>query len=234
MNGLAHVFLHVNLCNAVARAAPQTTIAMHVRMSYRVGGTEFDKVFTFPRGDGTQAVLEFDVRRSVYRLQIDAPKYKCAAADFLDILADQSRNVTETLTDDPTAQASPMELMEGTAPISFLYVKPTFVLFDKTLTCNQPVPPPLPSHINVEYDQGAYYLQMDLERAATDAPVVALRLRTPTGTAHYVRVPVQFPASWGGWPGDLQFNVSEDEIDGLATEKVDVLLCPKLWETSVR
>jgi hypothetical protein len=34
------------------------------------------------------------------------------------------------------------------------------------------------------------------------------------------------------WPADVRFDVSEDMVDALATEKTDVLLCPKLWATS--
>ncbi len=232
MPGLGHVFLHVALCNAVARLPPETPVAMRVRMSYQQGATEYDKVVKFERGDGTQTVVEFDIRRSDYRLQLEVPKYGCSATDFLNILPDQSRTVAETLDDGPVAPPKPVELMEGTAPLSFLYVKPTFVVFPKGLACDQPIPDALPSHFNVEYDQGAYYIQMDLLGLPPE-PVIALRLRTPTGLAHYIHVPVQFPPSWGGWPGDLQFNVTEDEIDGLATEKTGVLLCPKLWETSV-
>jgi hypothetical protein len=37
---------------------------------------------------------------------------------------------------------------------------------------------------------------------------------------------------WEGWPSSIQFNVTEDMVDGLAGEATDTLLCPKLWETS--
>ena len=50
--------------------------------------------------------------------------------------------------------------MSGTAPLSFLYVKPTFALFDKSVVCDRPVPPALPSTIDLEYDQGSYYVQL--------------------------------------------------------------------------
>jgi hypothetical protein len=38
---------------------------------------------------------------------------------------------------------------------------------------------------------------------------------------------------FSGWPNVYMMNVSEDMVDGLATEKVDTLLCPKVWTTSV-
>ncbi len=232
---LQHIFLHVGLCTAVARAAPDATIAMHLRMSYRVGGDEIDKVVTFARGYDPQTVVEFDIPRSMYRLQLDVPKYKCSTSDFIDVLADHNRTIAETLVDEPPAPPAPVVVMDGAAPTSFLYLKPTFVLFEKGLACNQPITTPLPSHINVEYDQGAYYVWLYTDPAPAETPVVvALRLRTPTGSAHYVHVPIPFPTPWGGWPNTIRFDVTEDMVDGLATEKTDTLLCPKLWETSVR
>jgi hypothetical protein len=151
------------------------------------------------------------------------------------MLPDRDRNVAEKLVDADAAQPRPVQLMNGTAPISFLYVKPTFVLFDKSVTCGGAVAPPVPASIDLEYDQGSYYawLRPDASLEARGPLVVALRLRTPTGSAHYVRIPMTYPTAWGGWPGDVNLDVTEDMIDGLATEKVDTLLCLKFWETSV-
>ena len=230
---LSHLFLHVGLCNAVASAPPDTTIAMHVVMSYRVGGNEIDKTVTFARGDDMQTVVELDVPRSIYRLQLDVPKYRCSATDFIDVLSEQNRTITETLIDGQIAPP-PVELFAGLAPLSFLYVKPTFVAFDKSVACNGPIAQPIPTHVNVEYDQGAYYVWLyEDPTIATHGPLtVALKLRTTTGLAHYVRLPIPFPQPWGGFPGSVQLNVTEDMIDGIATEKTDTLLCPKMWETS--
>lgn len=239
MVGMSHVFLHVGLCSTVARLAPDTQIAMRVGMSYRVGGAEVDKVFRFARGDGPQTVIEFDVPRAVYHLQINIPKYGCTGSDFIDILPDRNRTITETLDDGapgtPPGATPPVELISGTAPVSFLYVKPTFVLFDKTVTCAGPVQTPIPLALTAEYDQGAYFawLRPDSSLDSHAPVVVALRLRTTTGSAHYVRIPIQFPVPWGGWPTSNQLNITEDMIDGLATEKVDTLLCLKFWVTSV-
>ena len=85
-------------------------------------------------------------------------------------------------------------------------------------------------------DQGAYYtwLYATPDLTARAPLTVALRLRTTTGLAHYVRLPVPFPPPWNGWPPSIHFNITEDMIDGLITEKTDTLLCPKLWETSAQ
>jgi hypothetical protein len=235
MVGMAHVFLHVGLCNAIANTPPDTQIAMRVKMSYAVGGAQIDKVFRFARGDEPQTVVEFDVPRGEYRLQLDVPKYGCSGSDYLFMLPDRDRNIAETLKDGPATEPPPGLLMDGTAPISFLYTKPTFVLFDKSVACNQPVTPPLPFESEVEYDQGSYYVRLhpDASLEPHQPVVVALRLRTPTGSAHYVRIPIAFPMRFGGFPNSIELNVSEDMIDGLATEKLDTLLCLKFWETSV-
>jgi hypothetical protein len=231
---LAHIFLHVGLCNAIAAAPPETTIALHVRMSYRVGGDEYDKVVRFTRGDSDQTVVEFDIRRSMYLLTIEAPKYGCSTSDFIDVLADHNRTVVETLADAKLKNPDPVEIFDGAAPLSFGYVKPTFSVFDSQTVCNKPIGTPLPALFATEYDQGSYYVWL-YPAASLEGRgplVVALRLRTTTGLAHYVKLPIPFPQPWGGWPNSVEFDISEDMIDELATEKTDTLLCPKLWGTS--
>lgn len=260
----AHVFLHVNLCAAVARAATAALVPLRVKLTDRVGGVEFERTVRVGRSDGSQTVVEFDVHRGIYRLRLDAPNTGCAAADYLDFLPDRSRTIVETLTSGPLAASAPVVLLDGTAPLSFLYVKPTFAFFAGGLACNQPVGTPLAVRSTAEYDQGAYHVSLysdflrdqpsgavagsggltassgpaagvSPEPAGSRAPsvVVTLRLRTPTGLAHYVRVPIAFPVPWTGWPSHVQFNITEEMIDGLATDKTDTLLCPKLWETRV-
>jgi hypothetical protein len=235
MDGLSHIFLHVALCNAIARQDPDTEIAMHVTMGYQIGDPALDKTFRFRRGDDSEAVVEFDVPRGVFRMQLDVPKYDCSAATFVSVLADQNREISQTLVDRASTAAPgplPVLLLEGTAPVSFEYVKPTYVFFDGSLACNQPVPAPLPARLDFEYDQGAYYLALYPGPALTAGNAIfALRLRTTTGLAHYVRVHLGIPIPAGGWPGNVHFDISEDMVDQLATEKPDTLLCPKLWET---
>jgi len=230
-----HLYLHLTLCAAIAKLSPDAVVPIHVKLTYRNGGEPaLDKTFRVKRGDGTEAVVEFDADRNFYALHVDVPKYDCSTSDFLDVLEEQNRTISETLEDGPPQPQTPVTILDGTAPQSFTYVKPTFALFDNSVTCGQPVTAPIPAKIKVEYDQGSYYVWMypDATLAARGPLSVAMRLRTATGTYHYVHLPVEFPRPWGGWPYSIRFPVTEDMIDGLATEKTDTLLCPKLWATS--
>ena len=80
--------------------------------------------------DGKDAVVEFDVSPGIFRLIIDAPKYACSRIDYLHVLNGLNRSVNETLSDDPPPAQANVSLFDGTAPPSFSYAKPTFVLFD--------------------------------------------------------------------------------------------------------
>ncbi|HMD02756.1 MAG TPA: hypothetical protein VKG44_07295 [Candidatus Baltobacteraceae bacterium] len=233
MPGLSHIFLHVVFCSAIAHTPLGTTTPMHVQMVHHNGAIEFDKVYNVTH-NGPDTVVEFDIQDGVYRLQIVTPKYPCSRTDFLDVLPELNRNVSEKLDDGPPLPPLPVFLLEGTAPVSFQYLRPTFVLFDKSLACNQPVTTPLAVRNTVEYDQGAFHVWLYTD-PATEAmtPVLALRLTTPTSTAHYIRIRFPFPQPWGGWPNNYRLNISEEMVDSLATEKVDTLLCPKIWQTSV-
>ncbi len=231
---LAHVILHLGFCNAIARTAPQTTIALRVRLADRIGRLQVDRVYRVERGDEGEAVVEFDSAFGIYSLDVEAPHYGCSALDYLFFIAGHDRSITEKLADAPAAPPPKPVLLSGTAPQSFLYVQPTFVLFDKSqIACNKPLPQPLPEQIVVENDQDSYYawLYPDLS-AVRGSQQLALRLRTPTHQYHYVRIPIPFPTPWIGWPTSIQFNVTEEMVDSLATDPVNALLCPKLWETS--
>ena len=125
-------------------------------------------------------------------------------------------------------------MVSGSAPQSFLYVAPTFVVFDKSQTaCNKPLPAAIPTEVSVENDQDAFYASLLPDpSAAPNSQQLALRLRTPTHQYHYVRLPVPFPVPWGGWPTSITIDVTEDMVDSLASDPVDTLLCPKMWRTS--
>ncbi len=234
MLSLAHVILHVGFCNAIARAVPTTAVALHVRMTDRIGRVQVDRVYRVERGDEAEAIVEFDSAFGIYSLQVDAPEYRCSASDYLFFIAGHDRSVTEKLSKAPARPPSEPVLLSGTAPQSFLYVAPTFVVFDKSqVACNKPLPQPLATNIVIENDQDAYYawLYPDVS-ASAGSQQLALRLRTPTHQYHYVRIPIRFPIPWTGWPESIQFNVNEDMVDALAGDPVNTLLCPKLWETS--
>ena len=59
----------------------------------------------------------------MYQIQIAAPQYRCYAEDYLFIIADHNRTITEQLSDGTPVVEHPM-LMTGTAPQSFLYLNP--------------------------------------------------------------------------------------------------------------
>lgn len=235
MPGLSHIALTLALCSNVAKVPADTVVPIRVRMNYRIGDPEYDKTFTVSARDGAEAFTEFDIRPGEYHLVVEAPKLGCAGTRFVHVLADRNRKVAVTLAAGPPAPERPQLLLDGTAPLSFLYTKPTYVLIDKAVGCNQPVGTPAIAQLDYEYDSGAFYLWLYGDPAlAGTSPTLALRLRTTTGLAHYVRVPVPYADVRSGWPGTIQFDISEDSIDEFATEKTDVLLCPKLFETKVQ
>jgi hypothetical protein len=235
MLGLAHVVLHVGFCNAIARKSPDTTVAVRVRMTDRIGRPEVDRTYRVERGDESEAIVEFDSHFGIYALAVDAPKYRCSALDYLYFIPDHDRSVSVKLSDAPAPPPPRPVLLSGTAPQSFLYVQPTFVLFDKAaVACDKPLGQPLDSQIVVENDQDAYYawFYSSGPTGSGSPEQLALRLRTPTHQYHYVRIPIPFPIPWGGWPGSIQFNVTQEMVDSLAGDPVNTLLCPKLWRTS--
>jgi hypothetical protein len=234
MLSLAHVILHVGFCNAILHAAPGTTVALHVHLSDRTGRLQSDHDYRIEHGDDPEAIVEFDSAFGLYRIDLVAPKYHCSTTDYLFFIAGSDRSVTEKLNDAPAPAPPKPVLLSGTAPQSFLYVAPTFVLFDKSQTaCNKPLPQPLPAQIEVENDQDGYYAKLYADASAVaGSQQLALRLRTPTHQYHYVRVPIPFPVPWTGRPETIQFNVTQDMVDDLATQPVDTLLCPKLWRVS--
>lgn len=234
MLALSHVILHVGFCGAIARVPSDTTIALRVHLADRTGRQQVDRVFHVERGDEGEAVVEFDSSFGIYRLDLAAPKYRCTATDYLFFIAGHDRSVSQKLNDPPGAPPPTPVLLSGEAPQSFLYVQPTFVLFDKSqVACNKPLPAPLPTQIAVENDQDGYYTWLNADASApAGSQQLTLRLRTPTHQYHYVRVPIPFPMPWTGWPQSVQLNVTEEMVDALAADPVGTLLCPKMWRTS--
>ena len=234
MAGLSHIALNIALCTNVTKAAPDTVEPVRVRMMYRVGDPEIDKTFKIKAGDGSSAFYEFDIRQGLYHLVVEAPKLGCTGTRYVHILPDRNRKIDISLAAGPPAPEPAQLLLDGTAPLSFLYTKPTYVLVDKSVVCDAPIGKPALAKIDYEYDSGAFYLWLygDPVLEGTN-PTLALRLRTPTGLAHYIRVPVPYSEVAPGWPGNIQFNIVEDNLAEFATDKTDVLLCPKLFETKV-
>jgi hypothetical protein len=232
---LSHVILHVGLCSAIARASESTRFNLQLRLFDLRGNVRLTHGFRIERGDDdAPKIVEFDIAPGTYGLSAIAPQYGCSVADFITILDGHDRSVNETL----ASGASPPPktvLFSGSSPQSFLYVNPTFVLLNKsTNACDKPAVDFVPLQVSVENDQDAYYAALDTNPGAISGPVqLALRLKTPTHQYHYIRVPFAFPPPWGGFPETVHFDVTQDEVDGLATQPVNTLLCLKLWETKV-
>jgi hypothetical protein len=235
MIGFAHLVLHLGLCNAAAKVAPETPIPIRVHLSDATGRQQLNQAFNIERGYDPQIIAEMDVPRGTFQAQISSPKYRCSATDYLVFLSERNRNVSENLSDGTAPPTQPV-LLAGTAPQAFLYVKPTFVLFDKATTdCNKPITDPIPIRLTVENDQDAFYVWLynDPSLAGHGPMLVAFKLGTATGQFHYIKIPTGFPLPWRGWPETIEFNVTEDVIDSLSGQPVNVLLCPKIYTTSV-
>ncbi len=234
MLALSHVILHVGFCGAIARMPSGTSVALRVHLADRAGRTQIDRVYRIERGDEPEAIVEFDSAFGTYRLDLVAPKYRCSATDYLFFISGHDRSLSEKLAEVSAPPAPAPVLLSGTAPQSFLYVQPTFVLFDKSQsTCGKPIPPAMTTNVAVENDQDGYYASLYADpSAAPGSQQLALRLRTPTHQYHYVRVPIAFPMPPSGWPTSVTLDVTEDMIDGLAGDPVNTLLCPKMWRTS--
>ena len=227
----AHVVLHLGLCSAMARTRPPTSLTVAVRLSDRRDAVQLDRSFRVERGYDDSKVVEFDAPQGTYAMRIDAVKYGCSDISFQEFLPDHDRSIARTLS--PLAEAPSVPLLfAGAAPQSFLYVHPTFVLLSKDVACNKPVGDPQPSHIDVENDQDAYFAWIFGDPNAMPAQI-ALQLRTPTHQYHYVRIPIPYPVPLSRWPSIVTFDVTQDEIDSLASQPVDTLLCLHLWETKV-
>ncbi len=230
---MAHVILNLKLCGPIERKPDTTAFAAHVQMVDRTGATRFARTFRIERGDENTQVVEFDAPWGIYRLGVDAAQYGCSASTFVSLFPNTSRSVKAHLSAHPTVGTVPM-LLDGKAPSSFFYVKPTFEIFDAATTaCGKPIGTPLASDIRIDDESDAYYASLYPEPPIPPGitPLLALRLQTPTHQYHYVRLPV--PLTWGAWPSSLRLNVSQNMVEALATDPVGTLLCPRLWETSV-
>ncbi len=234
MAALSHVILHLTLCGAASRTTPKTPTAVRLKLTDRTGATTLTKTYQIAPEDMDNPVVEFDSARGTYRMQVDVPQYNCNGNDYLVFMPDHVRKISETLSDgQPPPAVTPMVLF-GDAPMSFVYVKPTFVLFDKSVACKSPIGDPLPAKMRTEYDQNGYYVWIypDASLEEHQPVILALRLRGSTGLYHYLKIPRFRVVSAAGWPEVVQLDVSEDNIDADATQPTDVLLCPSFRSTT--
>lgn len=226
----AHIVLHLGLCNAMLKLPEGATARVHVRMLDRLSRPHVDQDFSVKRYSDPTVHLEFDSPPGLYQLQVSAPQYRCYAGDYLFIIDQHNRTVSEQLSDGTPVVTEPM-MIDGTAPQSFLYLSPTYVLFDKTTQCDKPIPDPIPARVEIENDQDSFYIKLysDPSLVARGPEIVALQLQTPTGEDHYIRLKIPFPPTG---PDQIQFNVTDDEIAWLSGQPTGVLLCPRLFRTS--
>lgn len=235
MLGMDHVVLHLGLCSAILKRPPQTEVTVRVALYDHTKARRLDKTVQILRDYEPTGIVSLDVPPGEYLMTIATPQYDCGADDYVFFLSGRDRTIDEQLADGPPPQSEPI-LMEGEAPASFLYLQPTFVAFPKASTdCNKPVPDPISLHTVVENDQDSFYVWVypDASLAQYGPLTLAMQLQTPTGEEHYIRLKIPFPIPWGGWPTDLRMNVTEDDADGIATQPTGVLLCPRIYMTSV-
>lgn len=230
---LAHAVLHLTLCSAMAHSPAGTPFDVHLHATDSTQRQQYDRDFHFTHGESNQQTVELDSPRGVFLLTFTAPKFRCGAASFEVFIDGESRNMKETLAPGMPVPRHPT-LLVGTAPAAFLYENPTFVLIDKSVGCNQPVDSTLDADMETEYDGGSYHLWLypTPAIAARSSVTLAFKLTSTTGEDQFVRLKFPYPQPWHGWPYTLQFNLPENILDGLATEPKNVLLCPRIFETS--
>lgn len=234
MVGFAHVVLHLTLCQAAANLPASASIPVQIRLHFATNRLQpADQNFTIKRGEAMQHTVEFDAPRGTVRAVISAPSINCNAIDYWAFLSEQNRTIAETLVDGVPPEPHPL-LMFGLAPQSFLYLNPTYVIFDKSTACNAQVGDPIPANFRVEDDDSSFYvwLNSDPDIDARGTVVVALQIATPTGEYHYIRLKVPFPHRWDGFAYSYTYNVKDDDVQWLAGQPVDTLLCPKMFMTS--
>lgn len=229
---LSHVILHLGLCAPIERLPDTASFTARVRLINRVGQVPFQRTFRVERGDENVAIVEFDAPWGIYHLTIDVPKYACSADDYIAFRPNDSRSIPETLAVGPSGAQVPI-LLDGAAPPSFFYAKPTFVVFNAaTTTCNKPIGAPLPLDLAVQEESDAYYASLFPQPPTPPnvTPLLALRLQTPTHQYHYIHLPITL--AWSRWPSSVELDVTQAMIEGIAEMPTGTLLCPHLWETS--
>jgi len=231
---LPHAVLHLTLCTAMAHAPAGTPIDVHLHAVDSTRRQTYERDFHFTRGQSSnEQTVEFDSLRGVFLMTYTAPKFNCGATNYEVFLDGESRNMRQTLVAG-SGDARQPTLLVGTAPSAFLYENPTFVLLDKSIECKQPVDSTLDSDFVTEYDPGSFHLWLypTPQILARGAVTLAFKLTSTTGEDQFIRLKFPYPTPWRGWPYTIQFNLPENILDGLATEDKNVLLCPKMYQTS--
>jgi hypothetical protein len=226
--------LHLGLCGSVAQLPPDATFEVHVRASDKLDQTVVDRVFAVRRGNGDRRDLDFEMPWGIYRFDTSVPASNCSASTYVSLLPDRDRGLTQTLADGTPQPAKPI-LLDGIAPPSLVKFRTTFVLLDAdAIACSKALPDPLPSHLDLEADAGAYYgaLYPDPSLKNGTNPLLAMRIETDDDKFHYIAV-AQLATGWAGWPTSVRFDVTQRQIEQLSTWPDENLLCPERWQTGV-
>src|SRR5579871_5772855 len=108
MIGIAHAVLRVGLCAPIARTAPQTAVAIRVRLVNRRGTPQIQRDFRFERGDDDNPkIVELDAPQGTYRLDLTVPRYGCSASQYVTFLPDVGRSIAVTLDTAPPSAGEP-------------------------------------------------------------------------------------------------------------------------------
>ncbi len=231
---IAHVALHLSLCNSVARLPANAPIEIRLHEQDYTGRQKHDEDFHIQRGEGAERTVEFDTPRGTFGVLVTVPKYKCAAFQYLTYIADHTRNVKMALSDGMPPRTQPLMIL-GTEPQSFSEMNPTYVLIGKDVKCDGPIGDLIQANATIEDDQDAYYVSMlpspDIDSRGPFQ--VALQIDTTTGEGHlYIRLKIPFPQPWRGWPQTYEFDIPDALFDEAATRPIDTFWCPKMTRTS--
>lgn len=228
---LSHLAFHIAYCKAIAELPQKQPVAMTVRLVNPDGRTAFAQSLHFRRSIDDEKDVETDVLRGVYAYTIRVPKEHCSAQGFIMVLPDVDRDVAVTLKRRAVPKPAPI-LVSGSTPVSFAYVKPTFVLFPAGAACGKPIPAPLDATIQTQYSPGSYYTTIWWNPARYGRNVLpAVKLADASGGHHYVRVRVGPPEN-GFFPSVNTFDVNDDLIDMAAGKPEDTLICVRMMKTT--
>jgi hypothetical protein len=235
---LAHVVLSFTLC-AGPPAPPAPVNEVRVLLEDRGKRAIVDRTLAV-RPAQRNYTMQFDSPPGVYRLIVSAAP-QCNDTSFMYFLSGDERHVSVALHAGPPATSPPTYLFAGTVPYSERSpVRPAPALFDQSTKCDEPVGTQLPLRSSIEYDRGSYYFTLFSEPDVADgSQVLTFDLKPPSGTDHYVYIPMPFPIplTRGGWPLAVRYDVSLELMVTIATtdrETASWMICPHVGISSAK
>jgi hypothetical protein len=227
---LSHLAFHIAFCKALERLPQKQPVTMAMRLVDPDNRTAFEQTIHFRRSIDDETDIETDVPRGVYAYVVRVPREDCSAQGFIMVLPNADRDVAIQLRKGFERKPAPL-LVSGATPVSFAYVKPTFVLFPGNAECGKPIPAPLNAAIQTQYSPGSYYTTISWNAARYGRNVIpAVDLTDASGGHHYVRVRVGPPVV-PFFPSVNTFDVGDDLIDMAAGKPEDTLICVRMMKT---